>query len=105
MALETPIACTLTPAALAERREEWRAIRTDALLAEEERGRVVTTRWRAEPGIRQRFLGLVEAERVCCPFLDLRLQDGDPLVLTIELPADAGDWGIGLLRPDRPPSA
>ena len=85
-----PLACSLSGADAGTRQAEW-----DALV-----GRAVVTRSQVtggmrvtlapRPGVREELERLVAAERECCPFLDLRVDDSaGALALTVTAPPDA----------------
>ena len=85
-----PIACTLSPADAAQRAGEWRRLAAAALVERERSPGRALLRFRdvdeVEPALRR----LVEAERECCAFLDLRLgRDSDTLTLEISGPPQA----------------
>jgi len=85
-----PIACTLSPADAAQRAGEWRRLAAAALVERERSPGRALLRFRdgdeVEPALRR----LVEAERECCAFLDLRLgRDRDTLTLEISGPPQA----------------
>ena len=93
---ELPIACTLTPAAMADRGEWLRRLGASALLAGERRDARLELRFRAaaEDEIRR----WVRAERECCAFLSFDLESVDDEVrLAIGGPPGAEPVLDGLL--------
>ena len=66
-----PLACTLSGVGQKTRLEEWRTLRREALLSENEDGLVWTSLWRSD--VRARLEALVAAERECCSFLTFEL--------------------------------
>ena len=87
---DLPIACTLTPAALADRSAFIDALRDDALIEREETPTGVRVRLRDGGDVEQRVRELAAAEAACCAFLTFGVERGDgELVLSIDGPADA----------------
>lgn len=74
--MDIPIACTLDGAGLADRRNEWAALRRFRT-AEERTATTLTTTWRLNAAARAELERLVAAERDCCAFLSLELTFGD----------------------------
>src|SRR5262245_6405588 len=80
-------ACTLDASGRAQRGDEWRALGRDALIDVHEEGGVVTSSWRRDTEIERRLEELVDAERICCSFLDFDLdRQEDTLVLRVASP-------------------
>jgi hypothetical protein len=93
---ELPIACTLTPAAMADRGEWLRRRGAEGLLAGERREGRLELRFRAaaEGGVRE----WVRAEQECCAFLSFEFDRGDgELRLAIGGPPGAEPVLDGLL--------
>lgn len=68
-----PIACSLDAGAAKDRYGEWERLLADGLLGRQDvPGGVLLA---LDPGVLARARTLVEAERACCAFLDLRLRD------------------------------
>jgi hypothetical protein len=87
---ENPIACSLGPADLGNRLAEIERIGADSLLSQRREGSTHVLSFRADAHLRQRLEAILAAERECCPFLELDLeQEGPQLVLTIAAPARA----------------
>ena len=83
----TPIACTLSAAALSARLAEMNRLGRDALLSVDGAG---TLRFRADTETRARLEAIVAAEAECCPFLDMDVREEDgALVLEIRAPQEA----------------
>jgi hypothetical protein len=85
---DLPVACTLTAAELPARLAEIAALGRDHLTASEHDGERAILRF--DPAARERLEAIVAAERQCCAFLDLDVEDGpDGLTLTVAGPPDA----------------
>jgi hypothetical protein len=85
-----PIACTLDPAQMPQRRDEIRALGRAGLQAVERGARQLTLRFRRDAAIRERVERIVAAESSCCAFLDFTLADEkEAIVLTIAAPEGA----------------
>jgi hypothetical protein len=84
---DLPTACTLSAADRPAREASVRALFASAVVAVERPvpGRLVY-RFRGEPGVRERFVALAEAESHCCAFLDFQVGVD---ALTITAPAGA----------------
>src|SRR5438552_5080832 len=84
------LACNLSTAELATRREEWKAIDAVALSGREEAGGSVTSTYRASPDTRAELARLVAAERGCCGTADWSLhEEGDELRVTVRASSGA----------------
>jgi hypothetical protein len=68
------LACTLGPVDGRERIEQWRSLYREFGLGRAHRGGLVTIQFRDAPPVAAELARLVEAERVCCAFLDWRLE-------------------------------
>lgn len=75
-------ACSLGGVALASRLEDWSALRGRALVSQTRDGSVVTSSWRRAGGVRDELVRLVDAERICCPFLSFEITD-DQTAITL----------------------
>jgi MerR family transcriptional regulator, copper efflux regulator len=71
------IACTLSSADLASRRERWDRLITDAGLAREPLPDGIRLRFRADPGAVAELRELAAAERECCAWADWAVEPGD----------------------------
>ena len=71
------IACTLSPTALASRRERWRRLVAASALAREETPDGLRLRFRADPGAAAELAALAAAERECCAWADWSVEPGD----------------------------
>jgi hypothetical protein len=88
--ITSPVACTLDPTLMPQRRDEIRALGRDGLEAVERGERHVTLRFRPGPAIRERLECIVAAESRCCAFLEFTLAEADEAtVLTIAAPQGA----------------
>jgi MerR family copper efflux transcriptional regulator len=86
--MDTPIACSLPPAAFRERRASIDQMVGDALRSREriDGGLRATFSAEAEPALRD----LIAAEAECCPFLRMDLtRSGDAVVLDVTGPNEA----------------
>ncbi len=84
---EEPIACSLDGAGLEARLAAAAVVGRAALVAREENGGRQLLRFRPEPHVRAQLEEIVRAERECCPFLSLTLEErGSELELAIEAP-------------------
>ena len=85
---ELPIACSLDRNALNARLAEAAEVGSAGILSREQvTGRHIL-RFRSRPEIRARLEEIVDAERECCPFLTIDLEEReDGLELAIDAPA------------------
>lgn len=79
MALEETVSeagaeCRLPPAELAERGERWRRLAAQALTSTKEAG-VVRSTYPPTEDIRRELTELINAEALCCPFLDFEVSE------------------------------
>jgi hypothetical protein len=87
---DTPIACSLSSADAKSRQGEWAALLQRASLRRIAVPNGVRVELRPDDHIRAELERLVELERACCPFLELRIDDeGDELALTVAGPPEA----------------
>ena len=95
-----PLACTLDADDLAERGAGWAAVDRHALGRSHDDG-VLRTSYPNRPELRARLAALIDAERACCPFLELDLvEDGDVVELVLRYPPGAEGLLADVL-PDR----
>jgi hypothetical protein len=93
-----PIACSLDSGELEARLATFRDVGRSALISHETRGNRHLLRFRNAHGTRAGLEEIVEAERRCCPFLGLELQqEGEEIVLSIEAPTAAEPTASGLV--------
>jgi hypothetical protein len=85
-----PIACSLGAEALGERLATMEALGREGLVDSERDGSTIRLRFKDEDGFRDRLGEVIDAERRCCPFLDLGLSEagGGELTLTISAPEE-----------------
>lgn len=84
---EEPIACTLGAADLEARLTAVRDAASAALISHEHDRSGHRLRFSSEPGTRERLEEIVRAERRCCPFLRLTLEElSGEIALSIEAP-------------------
>lgn len=87
---DMPIACTLSAVDYQRRLRAIRRVGFDAFLSADERPDGATLRFRNSPETRQELHEIVEAERACCPFLSLAVDDaGGHLVVGVTAPLEA----------------
>ena len=114
MATELPLACSLDAGDLNERARQLAEVGRRGLFTSEVSGNRAVLHWDA--AVRDDVRAVMAAEAQCCPFLDMRLVDGEGSVeLVVEAPAGAesvladlggGDGRVQPLRqPEWPPSA
>lgn len=91
MASEAPaIACTLDFQDIAQRLARVRQLAQRSLLRHRLEGNTLHLAYQAGAGDEVR--AIVELERVCCAFLDFNVaQSKDEIVLSIQVPEDAGE--------------
>jgi hypothetical protein len=92
--MDIPIACTLDAAALADRREEWAALRSFRT-GEHRTDTTLETTWRRQGDVQPELERLVAAERECCRFLSLELtirEDSVTLVTSFPQGLSPNDW-------------
>jgi hypothetical protein len=66
VAMEKPIACTLTAAGHAEQLERWHRLAARAFVAREETADGLRLEFRELPGVREELSALVAVEKECC---------------------------------------
>lgn len=94
---ENPIACSLGAADLGNCLAEIERVGADSLLSHRREGAAHILCFKGDARTRQRLKAILAAERECCPFLELDLeQDGPQLVLTIAAPAEAATIAAAL---------
>jgi hypothetical protein len=80
-------ACSLNPAELEARLNEWRALREDALMSESVQGQVVSSLYARREDVARRLRALIEAEGRCCSFLDFSVyEEGEVIRVDIRVP-------------------
>jgi hypothetical protein len=85
-----PIACSLSAGDQRRRLQEMASLADHVLGVEPVRERGSRVRFRAAAGVEAALRRIVDAERECCPFLDLSLSvDGPDLALFIGGPQEA----------------
>ncbi len=91
------IACSLDGDQLEARLAAVRDVGRAALISREQAGNRHRLRFRRKPGMLARLEAIVSAERACCPFLTLALEEtADEIVLTIEALAGGEATATGL---------
>jgi hypothetical protein len=87
---ELPIACSLSAAALPARKAQMAGLGRDALVEAHVDRTHAELRFAAGAGVRERLESLVAAERQCCAFLTMLVDDApDEVRLTIDAPEGA----------------
>jgi hypothetical protein len=92
---EIPIACTLSPAALRDRRERLLAEIVRHATEHQELPDGYRLRFAAGDDILATILQVVEAERRCCRFLQFQITvepDGGPISLELSGPPGTGEF-------------
>ena len=98
--MDTPLACSLPPAELRERRAHIDAIVRDALIDHEAIDSGVRVRFTAGAATERALRELIAAEAECCPFLTIELRaENDVLVLDVTGPPDVQPVIAGLFAP------
>ena len=93
----TPSACSLDGDQLNQRIATIAEIGAESLVSRDLQGSHHVLHFRASPGARKRLEGLIAAEKECCSFLDLMLEEqGDELILWVGAPLDAEALADGL---------
>ena len=81
--------CTLSPAALEQRLEDWREVMRQALRREQPHEGVTVADYPHEPALRARIDTLIAAEGECCTFLHFDVEEHDEFVrLTLHHPPE-----------------
>ena len=94
---EPPIACSLDQNALEARLAAAAEVGSAGLVSREQVAGRYILRFRADPEIRGRLEEIVNAERECCPFLNIGLEErADELELAIEAPAGGEETAAAL---------
>ena len=80
---EVPVACTLKPTELADRREAWRRLIDGWLVRRgaSDRGAVLT--FRADPGVAAAARELAALEAECCAWMSIELEESGTITMTI----------------------
>lgn len=87
MPQELPVVCSLDAADLAQRLAAIGEIGTKSLIERRTQGAKHLLRFRSDPETRERLDAIVEAEKQCCAFLGLALEEVDgELVLSVSAP-------------------
>jgi hypothetical protein len=87
---DMPIACTLGAVDYQRRLRAIRRVGFDAFVSADERPDGATLRFRNSPETRRQLDEIVAAERACCPFLSLTVDDaGDRLTVGVTAPPEA----------------
>lgn len=83
-----PIACSLDASDLRQRLNEIAEVGAESLTERRTNGHRHQLHFRPDTETRGRLEAIVAAERKCCSFLDLSLEErGDELVLSVSAPA------------------
>ena len=106
MTTDQPIACSLTPAALTQRRDDFAKLAAEALLQTRSAdGATAELVFAAGETVRDRLEAIVAAEAECCPFLTMQLRDGaDTITLEILAPDGAAKTLSDLVALDFEPA-
>ena len=91
----TPVACSLTPAGLAEQAGRWERLAARAMTRREQTGHGIRVSFRPGPGTEEELRALVDVEARCCPWATWTVHaDSVRLVLDVR---SAGD-GVAALH-------
>lgn len=81
---DVPIACSLEPVDLDERRAQWLALAERAMIERQNVANGVRLRYRPLAGIEDELTALAAAEQDCCAFADWTVTTaGDEVVLDV----------------------
>jgi len=95
---ELPLACSLAPDELEDRKRLMQSIGADAVESVDLADGQLTIRFADAPGLRDSLEGLVALEAKCCPFLAFTIeQDAGTLTLVVEAP-DGPDSALDAIR-------
>jgi hypothetical protein len=94
---DLPIACFLDAAGLRARESELARLGHGLVSVSRPDGAPVVLRFTADQETRKRLDRIVAAEAECCPFLDMRVREGETLELAIDGPDDAAPVIAGLV--------
>lgn len=85
----TPVACSLTPAGLAEQAGRWERLAARAMTRREQTGHGIRVSFRPGPGTEEELRALVDVEARCCPWATWAVHaDGTQLVLEVRAAGD-----------------
>ena len=79
----TPVACTLKPAGLADRREAWRSLIDGWLLRRADTADGVTLEFHAEPGVARAARELDALEAECCAWMAIDVRESDVVTMRV----------------------
>lgn len=79
--------CSLDPQQLTLRIQDWNSL-VPAVLGREQTAQGARLRFRVEPGLPERLVKLLDAERECCPALSFTVE----LTLDIRVPEELCAW-------------
>ena len=85
-----PVACTLRPAQVADRREAWRRLIDGWLLHREPTDQGVVLTFRADPGVADAARELAALEAECCAWMSIDVEDSDTITMSVRSPETAG---------------
>jgi hypothetical protein len=102
---ELPIVCSLDAARLQAREVELASLGRSMVSVSQPEAAPVTLRFTADQETRDRLDRIVAAEAECCPFLDMKVREGETLELTIDGPEGAAPVIDGLVEAISAPDA
>jgi MerR family copper efflux transcriptional regulator len=102
---ELPIVCSLDAARLQAREAELACLGRSLISVSPTGETPVSLRFTADQETRDRLDRIVAAEAECCPFLDMRVREGETLELTIDGPEDGAPVIAGLVEAISAPDA
>jgi hypothetical protein len=86
---ELPIACSLDAARLRAREAELAALGRSLISVSDPAGPRFVLEFAADDATRGRLDRVLAAEAECCPFLDMRVSEGETLELSVDGPDEA----------------
>lgn len=102
---ENPIICTLGIGEFTTREAEWHAVLKSAVTAYQETPQGFVFSIAPSEAIRTELQRLAGLESTCCAWMDIAVEDGDPIVLKMTSNSPGGKEVIAMLVPPQARSA